>query len=84
MDFVKARIWQFKTFPILHYITCWRGAGGRVLVSITEANYKCQHHSTGLFPHASDQLSPTLVKTVPGHITQQSAELLRDRTMGFT
>lgn len=80
MDFVKAQIWQFQTFLILHYITCWQGVGSAL---VSQGQIKSVNITLlACFPHASDSFT-ALVKSVPEHITQQLAELLRDRT-GFT
>lgn len=81
MNFVKAWIWQFRTH--FQFYTTSLGGEEEVLAVSQEQIKSVNITLLACLPRALE-LSPALVKPVPGYITQQPAELLRDSITGFT
>lgn len=80
MDYVKsmnlANLRHIPNFP-LHYL------GGMCQLVSQEQIRRVNTALLACSPPAFSKLLPAPVKPVPGYITQQPAELLRDRTNDF-
>lgn len=71
MGFVKAWIWQFKTY--FQFYTTSLGGKEEVLVSIAKEIKSVNITLLACVPRAFE-LSPALVKPVPGYITLSNRE----------